>query len=388
MYEYFVSKQQLSLLQDRINKAEETKASYELYDILGALYRNNNYEPISAMVVGAGGSYPAALKAAHSIRNQLRTPKVEAVTPQTALRILGQFDRIVFCTYKPKYDVIICISYSGKSPDIQAVYEKCKEMKDTTFVLLTGACKEDLKDIYEENEKTRIVSYFNPADTTGKERGMISMFSTLAPVIIFEDSILASSDSPRFYIYQECLKNGENFVSNLDSNFTISEIANGVRRVPVIHIMYEWKTLPTAADIESKIMESGIANVILHEKKNFSHGRYTMLYKQDFGLVINLVDYAVGIGNKKSKIIKFYNNDFDRILSQFLQDRCKEKSASYLEIGNGLFDPAEWNVEELSKLPYLVTVLGRELNVDISKPFNPNPFPEESQVLYKYKGEF
>ena len=27
-------------------------------------------------------------------------------------------------------------------------------------------------------------------------------------------------------------------------------------------------------DLESKIIESGIANCIIHEKKNFSHGRF------------------------------------------------------------------------------------------------------------------
>lgn len=62
-----------------------------------------------------------------------------------------------------------------------------------------------------------------------------------------------------------------------------------------IHVFYEWDTLPTATDIESKFTESGIANVVLHEKKNFSHGRYTSLYNQSFAVVINLTRHGIAL---------------------------------------------------------------------------------------------
>ena len=385
MKDYFTSRVHLSLLKDRIHKAEETEASKELYRFLWNLFRKNDYNPLRVMVVGAGGSYPAALSAAHSIRYELRTPYVEAVYPQTALRILGQFDRIVNCNYHPKYDVIIAISYSGKTPDIKAVYESCRKHDLIPFVLLTGEDKEKLKDIYLQNIFLKIISYYNPEDTSGKENSMISMFSTLAPVVLFDDYVISSDPKERkFKIYKELLDNGEEFVSKLP----IGEIAKSLKKHPVIHVLYEWKTYPTAKDIESKFMESGIASVVLHEKKNFSHGCYTMLYKQDFGLIINLVDYAVGINvfGGNDEVVQFFNTDYDRILAEFLMERCVINSSNYIEMGNGMFDPAEWNVEELSKLPYLITVIGEALEIDIAKPFD--EFPKETKALYKYEGEF
>lgn len=37
-------------------------------------------------------------------------------------------------------------------------------------------------------------------------------------------------------------------------------------------------------------------------------------------------------------------------------------------------------------LPYLITAIGEELEIDISKPLN--PFPEEVSRLYDYKDKF
>ena len=138
-----------------------------------------------------------------------------------------------------------------------------------------------------------IISYFNAEDTTGKERGMISMTSTLAPIIVFDDNWTCKLISEN----QEALTNGEKFVSELN----IHDIARKIKQKPVIHVFYEWDTLPTAIDIESKFTESGIANVIIHEKKNFSHGRYTLLYKQNFALAINLVKYRIEKSRRKHK---------------------------------------------------------------------------------------
>lgn len=384
MNENFVSRQQISLLPERIWKAEETDATKELYSFLWELYKKKNFKPISVMIVGAGGSYPSALAAAHSIRDEMRTSSVEVATPQTALRIIKQFDKIINCTWHPEYDVVIGISYSGKTPDIKAVYETCMERKHHShFMLLTGADKTELKEIYQESEYLKIISYFNAEDNSGKERGMISMFSTLAPVVIFDDYIISTPPTRHYFeVYREYLEEGKIFVSKLN----ISDIATAIKEHPIVHVFYEWETLPTAADIESKFVESGIANVVLHEKKNFSHGRYTSLYNQNFALVINLTKYSIAVSIRTSEVKKFYKNDYDESIANFLKERCANKSAHYLEIGNGKFEPAQWNIEEMSKLPYLITAIGEELNIDISKPLT--PFPKEATALYDYKGEF
>ena len=376
----YVSRQQLSLLTERILKAKETDSTHELYRYLRDKFKENGCRPMHIMIVGAGGSYPAALAASHSIIDELYTPYVEVETPQTALRIIEQFSKIFNCNCHEKYDVVIGISYSGKTPDIKAVAEVCAS-KGFPFILLTGSDKEELKELYHEHELLKIISYFNVNDTSGKERGMISMFSTLMPAIVFYDYTV-SSVRPTAHYFKEYLENGEKFVTGLN----ITDIANSIKKSPVIHVFYEWATLPTAADIESKFIESGVANVVLHEKKNFSHGRYTTLYKQDYALVINLNYYATGISTETSEVSMLYKYDYDSKIAKFLKEICENKSVHYVEMGNGITEPAGWNIREMSKLPYLITSIGEALNIDISKPLA--PFPKEASTLYDYKGDF
>lgn len=378
MKEEFVSRQQVNLLPERIRKAEKTDATKELNLYMWDLFKRKKFVPMNIMVVGAGGSYPAAIFAKHALHDEMCTPNVEAVTPQTAVRILTQFDRVNNGEWNPKYDLVIGISYSGKTPDIKSVSELCAK-KGFPFILVTGAEKSTLSDIYCESDSMKIISYYNAEDTTGKERGMISMVSTLAPIIIFDDNWTCKLISEN----QEALVNGEKFVSDLN----ISEIAKTIKQYPVIHVFYEWDTLPTAADIESKFTESGIANVVLHEKKNFSHGRYTSLYNQNFAVVINLTRYDMAIPlDGSGNINKFYKYKYDENLATFLNKRCEEKSAHYIEIGTVAMMPSQWNIEAMSKLPYFITAIGEELGIDISKPLK--PFPEEAIQLYDYKGKF
>jgi len=150
---------------------------------------------------------------------------------------------------------------------------------------------------------------------------------------------------------------------------------NLIKKYPIIHVFYEWDTLPMAADIESKFIESGISNVILNEKKNFSHGRYTSLYNQNFALVINLERYE-----------SCHVSEYDQKLSEFLKERCKEKAAQYIKIGKSCLETSEWNIYAMAMLPYLITSIGEELGIDISKPLK--PFPSEAKPLFDYKGEF
>lgn len=378
MREEFVSRQQVNLLPERIRKAEETDATKKLKLYMWELFEKNNYKPMKIMVVGAGGSYPAAIFAKHAIQDEMCTPDVEAVTPQTAVRILTQFDNILNCTWHPQYDLVIGISYSGKTPDIKYVSKLCAK-KGYPFVIVTASQKSKLSETYQENNELKIISYFNIEDDTGKEKGMISMASTLAPVIIFDDNLTYKMTSDN----QKALVNGQKFVSKLD----ISSIAKTIKQYPIIHVLYEWDTLPTAVDIESKFTESGIANVVLHEKKNFSHGRYTSLYNQNFALVINLIRYEMmSITLDGRNINKLYKYDYDENLATFLTKICKEKSVHYIEIGTEAMKPTQWNIEAMTKLPYLITAIGEELDIDISKPLK--PFPEEATQLYNYKGKF
>ena len=372
----FVSRQQLELLPKRIRMVQETDASKELALYISQLVNEKKVSTLKILLAGAGGSYPVAVFGKHVLHNNLFTKCVDAVTPQTAFSILSQFNYGINGENENQYDLVIGISYSGKTSDIKLISDVCKNLK-IHFLLLTGAEKFTLSNIYQEDKFLKIISYFNDKDLT-KENSMVSMASTLEPIVVFYNFWLDKIHS----IDQQSLTNAEQFISNLD----IHKIAASLKKYPIIHVFYDWSTLPVAVDIESKFTESGIAHVILHEKGNFLHGRFTLLYKQDFSLAIYLDNHGAII-NKD-----FYKRSYEYHLSQLLEKTCQDKHAYFFKIGPSSVFPFEWNsnmepqwnIEALLTLPYLITSIGEELNIDIAKPH----FPKEAFPNYYYKKDF
>ena len=373
MSKNFVSIQQLELLPERIKKADETDATKELRTLIFDLFKKNDYKPMNVLIVGAGNSYPVALFAKYTLHEEMSIPNIEALTPQAAIRMLNKDN------YDINYTLVIGISYSGKTSDIKCVSEICIK-RGFPFVLLTGAKKSTLSNIYTEDFDIKIISYSNENDTSGKEEGIISMASTLAPAIILDDNWSSKLISEN----QKAIEDGKEFVSNLN----IVDIAKAIKKHSIIHVFYEWDTLPTAADIKNKFTTSGIANVVLHDKKNFSHGSYNLLYKQDFALVINLVKLTIALASKNGSvsISKVYSNQYNVELAKFLDYICSKKSANYIEIGTAAMMSSQWNIEAMAILPFLITAIGEELNVDVSKPIN--QIPKEANALYTYRGLF
>lgn len=378
MKKEFVSRQQVNLLPERIRKAEETDANKELITYMWKIFKQNKYFPMNVLVIGAGSSYPAAVFAKHALQNELRTPKIEAVTPQTAIRILTQFDFINNGEWNPKYDLVIGISYSGKTEDIKYVSELC-DQRGFPFILVTGEEKSEVEKFYFKSDNMKIISYYNEKDTTGKEKGILSMASTLIPCIIFDDHWTAKLIPEN----QKALEKGKKFVSELN----IKEIAKSIKESPIIHVFYEWNTLPTALDIENKFIQTGIANVILHEKKNFSHGHYNTLINQNFAMIINLTKYYTIIplvGSKKTS--KIYKDGYDEEVARFLRKISETKQKEYIEIGTSAIMASQWNIEAMTKIPYLITAIDEELGIDVSK--TREKIPEEVKPLFNYKGRF
>lgn len=375
MLENFVSSEQLRLMPLRVLYAQQTEATKTLSNILWECEKENcNSNQMKILVVGAGGSYPSALFAKQVLSKHLRTSNIDVATPQTAVKMLNQFSNISGCKYKPFYDIVIGISYSGKTPDIRCVYEICKE-REMKFVLVTKAKKEDMEQFYEYS-KNDIVSYFNPNDDTKNERGMISMASTYAPLAIFND------------LFGESRADNQNlFNSALDKvkEFNVISIAKTLKNAPVINVFYEYSTMPTAFDIESKFTKAGIANVILHEKKNFSHGRYVALYKLKAGLNINLTYENVCWDISKGNIENITKTNYDKLLKQFLKEVSTQKGIPYIEIGTSPINDYQWNIEAMAIIPYLLVGIGNASQIDVSKPLN--PFPDEPKSLYGYEGK-
>jgi len=375
MLKKLVSVEQLRLMPNRVLFAEQTNATSKLRKLLLELKKENDYGPMKILIVGAGGSFPAALFAEQILAYECKTADVQAVTPQKAIRKLKQF--FFYPIHKPLYNVVIAISYSGKTADIQKVYEVCKA-ENIQFILVTKAIDSDIQEVYPNYNtiSSNIVSYYNEEDDTGNERGMISMASTFSPIVIFDDLVSNCKTEN-----QKCFEKGRQFVEALD----IAAIADSIKKIKIVNVFYEWETLPTVYDIESKFTEAGIANIVFHEKKNFSHGRYVSLYTLESGLNINLtmLDSLNELNKDENTSCK---TPYDKKLEVFLKNISVKNNTPYISIGTNAYMPNQWNIEAMAIIPYLLVAIGEELGIDISKPLQ--PFPEEAKELFNYIGEF
>ena len=114
-------------------------------------------------------------------------------------------------------------------------------------------------------------------------------------------------------------------------------------------------------DLESKIIESGIFNCIIHEKKNFSHGRF--------------INYE-NLNNKFSIYFKQNStSEYEKELLNYLNNNCILVESKY----DGIL--AEFDLLIASQ--YIIYYIGKILDIDVSKP----KYTEEAMKIYFYKGE-
>ena len=257
----FVSSKQHELLPKQIAYACKTGI-----DTAIAFWASLNFSrkgPCKVLIVGEGDSYPAAIVAKHKLQKVLESPFIEVMTPHYAIR------KLALCLYSfklvahpPVYDMVIAISYSGKSPEILEVYNYCTSAK-IPFRLITCGEYQEVSSNYPDCGKENIFCFPHNDDA---EEGLLSMAATLVPLFPFIAHPNAF-DVTTQTSYMFNLANAKMFVDNLDT----SQIANSLRRSPIVHIFYDSFTEATAVDLDNKFTKSGIASVVMHEKKDFSH---------------------------------------------------------------------------------------------------------------------
>ena len=129
----------------------------------------------------------------------------------------------------------------------------------------------------------------------------------------------------------------------------------------IINIFYGDDNTSAAFDIESKFTESGTFNVIMHEKKNFSHGRF--------------INY------------ENLNNNYNIYLKSKNISKYEEKLLEFLKDGNNIILESRYNgilaeYDLLLMVQYLTYYISNLLKIDISKP----AFTENALKLFFYKG--
>lgn len=296
----------------------------------------------NCLFIGTGGSYAGAYFASRII-NILYGTNAYAIYP-----------RDVLYRNNSNIDKVILFSYSGTTNDI---INSVKDFDKKNIYIIT---KGELKNIVLKTGllKKNILSY-KTALNRGKERGFLSFEGAVAPATIFLKYFLDKTKSNiniRNFIINSIMywdKQIEKTINN--------KLIEKIKMQNTINIFKGDYTNTASYDLESKIIESGIFNCIIHEKKNFSHGRF------------------VNFENLNNKISIYFKqkstSKYEEELLKYLSDNCVLVESNY----DGLL--AEFDLLIASQ--FIIYYIGKILDIDVSKP----KYTEDAMKIYFYKGE-
>ena len=319
-------------LETRIINAVNSNAISKLESI--DFNENNN-----CLFIGTGGSYAGTYFSAKII-NLIYGCNTYAMYP-----------RDVLYRNNNNIDKVILFSYSGD------IVNSIKGLNTKDIYIVT---KGELQKIVLKTNilKKNILSYRTPSNK-GKERGFLSFEGAVAPAAIFLKYYLQKYD---------CNINIENLIKESINNWNekIENIINkefikNVKKHGLLNIFRGDYTDSACYDLESKIIESGIFNCIVHEKKNFSHGRF--------------INY------------ENLNNSYSIYFKQKTTTKYEQELLDYLGDNNIIiesnYDGILSEFDLLIASQFVIYYIGKIMNIDVSKP----EYSENAMKIYFYKGD-
>lgn len=299
----------------------------------------------SILFVGTGGSFPAGVFASRVINNLYGT------------NTLSILPRDILFRNNSKVDKVFLFSYSGTTNDL---LEGVKTFDNNDKIVIT---KGQTKKVSEKTNipKANIISY-RTSNNKAKERGFLAFEGTLSPASLFlklyfdikklnnvdkfiEDSLNYWND-----YFDEYFKNNKKLLKKIFIKGNILNIFTGDY------------TITASKYLESTLVESGIFHILIHEKKNFSHGRF--------------INYE-NLSTKTNLYLKTKNTT-----------KYEESLLEYLKDGNNIIIESKYEgilgeYDLLVAMQYLIYNIGKLMNIDLSKP----KYTENALKVYFYKGE-
>ena len=123
-------------------------------------------------------------------------------------------------------------------------------------------------------------------------------------------------------------------------------------------------TSSAAIDLESKFIESGLGRVVIHDKKDFSHGRFNIIEKYAPDLVIFLENDT---GEYSSKLLKYLQKRDHLYI-------CHLKT----QVGGVWGD-----LDLVIATQFFTKYLSRTIGYDMAKP----DYPRDAMTLYRYSNK-
>lgn len=323
-------------LESRIINAINSNAYDKLLDI-------NFDNSKSYLFIGTGGSFAGA-SFASTVINELYGASTYSLYPRDAL-------------YRNNINIdkAFLFSYSGTTNDL---IQSVKDFdKNNVYVITKGqtqniATKTGIV-------KNNIITYRTSANK-GKERGFLSFEGALAPAALFMKLYLQKTnidiDINNFIKDSMCYWSNK-VQKEIDKKF----IESAINHNKIINVFRGDYSNCASYDLESKLIESSIFNCIIHEKKNFSHGRF------------------INFENMNNKCVIYFKQKTTSKYEEELLDYLGNKIAIFESRYDGLL--AEFDLLIASQ--FIIYQIGKLLDIDVSKP----NYTDNAMKIYFYKGQ-
>lgn len=323
-------------LESRVINAINSNAYDKLLDI-------NFDKSKSYLFIGTGGSFAGA-SFASTVINDLFGASTYSLYPRDA-----------FYRNNTNIDKAFLFSYSGTTNDI---IQSVKDFdKNNVYVITKG----QTQNIVTKTGivKNNIITYRTSANK-GKERGFLSFEGALAPAALFMKFYLQKTNSD--IDINNFIKDSMSYWSNkvqkeIDKKF----IESAINHNKIINVFRGDYSNCASYDLESKLVESGIFNCIIHEKKNFSHGRF------------------INFENMNNKCVIYFKQKTTSKYEEELLNYLGNKIAIFESKYVGLL--AEFDLLIASQ--FIIYQIGKLLDIDVSKP----NYTDNAMKIYFYKGQ-
>ena len=282
------------------------------------------------LFVGTGGSF-AGSKFSAKIINNLYGSNTIALLP-----------RNVYYRNNDNIDNVFLFTYSGTTNDLLVGTSLLDN--DKKFIITKGEIQ---KVVTKTNISKKNVISYRTNTNKGKERGFLSFEGAVAPASLFLklyfeknsdddlETFIKNSINYWKYYFEEYFKNNKKSLKDFFEKGSCFNIFTGDF------------SESAAADLESKIIESGIFNCLIHEKKNFSHGRF--INYEHLSDKKNIYFRQKNITKYEEELLKYLEKDMNLVIE-----------SRY----NGIL--CEYDLLVASQ--YLIYYISNYLDIDISKP--------------------
>ena len=322
-------------LEKRIINAVNSSASIKLDEI--DFDSNKNY-----LFIGTGGSYAGSYFSSRII-NTLYGCNTYSLYPRDVL-------------YRNNTNInkVILFSYSGTTNDI---INSIKDFSKENIYMIT---KGEIQNIVQKTKisKKNILSY-RTSSNKGKERGFLSFEGAVAPAAMFLKYYYSKVDTN--FDVDDFLKKSMDYWNKILDKMISKDLVEKITNKKIVNLFRGDYGDTACYDLESKIIESGIFNCIIHEKKNFSHGRF--------------INYENLNNNFSIYFKEKTTSKYEFELLQYLKDNNLIIESPY----NGIL--AEFDLLIASQL--IIYYFGKRMDIDVSKP----KYSEEAMKIYFYKGD-